>query len=145
MLRNIGAVIAGLVAGMVVNLVLVQANTLVFPLPDGVNMTDTEQMRDAIAGLPASAWILVFVAHLGQAFVGGWLAARLGASHPMVLAMIVGVLSLGAGVANTLMLSAPAWTWIEMPLYLVAAWLAGRIESARRGSPTEAPAPQPAI
>ena len=132
MLRNVGAVIAGLVAGMIVNLALVQINTVFFPLPDGVDLADTAQMRDAIQDLPAAAWILVFAAHLGQSFAGAWVAARLGGSHWMTLAMIVGVVSLGAGIANALMLSAPAWTWIEMPFYLVVAWMAGRTQAARR-------------
>ena len=132
MLRNVGAVITGLVVGMFVNLALVQLNTVLFPLPDGVELTDSAQMRDAIQHLPAAAWILVFAAHLGQSFVGAWVAARLGASHWMTLAMIVGVVSLGAGIANAMMLSAPAWTWLEMPFYLVVAWMAGRTETARR-------------
>lgn len=132
MLRNVSAVIAGLVVGMFVNLALVQLNTVLFPLPDGVDLTDSAQMRVAIQALPAAAWILVFAAHLGQSFVGAWVAARLGASHWMTLAMIVGVVSLGAGIANAMMLSAPAWTWLEMPFYLVVAWMAGRTETARR-------------
>ncbi len=132
MIRNIAAVVAGLVVGMIVNLVLIQLNTVFFPLPDGVDMTDTAQLKDAIQGMPAAAWILVFAAHLGQAFVGGWVAARLGASRRMMLAMIVGILSLAGGIANAVMLSAPVWTWIEMPFYPVVAWLAGRMELARR-------------
>jgi hypothetical protein len=131
-LRNIAAVIAGLVVGMIVNLALIQLNTVFFPLPDGVDMTNTAQMRDVIQGMPAAAWILVIAAHLGQAFVGGWVAARLGASRRMMLAIIVGLLSLAGGIANALMLSAPLWTWIEMPFYPVVAWLAGRMELARR-------------
>ena len=125
-MRNIGAVVAGLIVGMAFNMLVLQINTLIFPLPPGVDMTDTEQMKVAIRQMSGAAWILVFVAHLGQAFVGAWVAARLGASHPLVLAMIVGVLSLAGGVANAVMLESPAWTWIEMPFYLVAAWLAGR-------------------
>jgi len=133
-LRNAGAVIAGLVVGMFVNLALVQLNTVFFPLPDGVDLTDSAQMRDAIRDLPAAAWILVFAAHLGQSFVGAWVAARLGASHRMALAMIVGAVSLGAGIANAMMLSAPAWTWLEMPFYLVVAWMAGRTAAPTRAS-----------
>ena len=136
MLRNIAAVIAGLVVGMIVNLALIQLNTVFFPLPDGVDMTNTAQLKDAVQGMPAAAWILVIAAHLGQAFVGGWVAARLGASRWMMLAMIVGVLSLAGGIANAVMLSVPAWVWIETPFYLVAAWLAGRMELARRAGPT---------
>jgi hypothetical protein len=85
-----------------------------------------------IQSMPAAAWILVFAAHLGQAFVGGWVAARLGASHRMILAMTVGVLSLAGGIANAVMLASPLWTWIEMPFYPLVAWLAGRMELARR-------------
>lgn len=132
MLRNVGAVIAGLVVGMIVNLALVQLNTVLYPLPNDVDLTDPARMRDAIRDLPAAAWTLVFAAHLGQSFVGARVAARLGASHWMTLAMIVGVVSLGAGIANAMMLAAPAWTWIEMPFYLVVAWMAGRTEAARR-------------
>lgn len=131
MIRNILAVIAGLAAGMVLNMVLVMVNASLF-LPAGVDMADAEQMKQAIRNMPATAWILVFVAHLGQAFVGGWVAARLGKSHPMTLAMIVGVISLVGGIINAISLSSPAWTWIEMPLYLLAAWFAGRIEVTRR-------------
>jgi len=88
MLRNIAAVIAGLVVGTIVNFALIRLNAVFFPLPGGVDMTDTVQMKDAIQGMPAAAWILVFAAHLVQAFVGGWVAARLGASRPMLLAMM---------------------------------------------------------
>ena len=89
MLRNFIAVIAGLIVGMIVNVSLVQLNTVFFPLPEGVEMTDTAQMKEAIQAMPATGWILVIAAHLGQAFIGGWVAARLGASRWMMLAMIV--------------------------------------------------------
>lgn len=132
MLRNAGAVIAGLLVGMSVNLALIQLNTVFFPLPDDVEMTDPAAMRRVVERMPVTAWILVFAAHLGQAFIGGWVAARLGASRVMLLAMIVGGVSLAGGLANAVMLSAPAWTWIEMPFYLVVAWLAGRMEVHRQ-------------
>jgi hypothetical protein len=48
--------------------------------------------------------------------------------------MIVGVLSLIAGITNAVMLSVPIWMWIEMPFYLVLAWAAGNIEVKRRAA-----------
>jgi len=131
-LRNVGAIVAGLVVGMVVNLAIVQVNTAFFPLPEGVDLTDTNAMRDAVQALPAASWILVFVAHIGQAFVGGWVAARLSVSELLRNALIVGILSMAAGIANAVMLSAPAWTWIEMPFYPAAAWVAGRMAISQR-------------
>ncbi|MCY4638276.1 MAG: hypothetical protein OXG04_27905 [Acidobacteria bacterium] len=128
--------IVGLVVGTIVNLALVQLNTVLFPLPEGVDVTDRARMQDAIRDLPAAAWILVFAAHLGQSFVGAWVAARLGISHQMTLAMIVGVVSLGAGIANAMMLAAPAWTWLEMPFYLLGACAAGRLRHETGRQPT---------
>lgn len=133
MARNIIAVIAGLAVGMVVNMALILLNSYVlYPMPEGMDMQDTEQMNAYIRTLPTAAFFVVLAAHLGQAFVGGWTAARLGASKPMVLAMIVGVLSLAGGVYNLINLDGPKWLAIELPLYLVLAWLAGRIEVKRR-------------
>ncbi len=93
-------------------------------------------MKAFVAGLPVAALLFVIVAHLSQAFVGGWVAARLGRSHPMRLALIVGGLTLLGGVFNAINISAPAWMWIEMPLYLVVAAGAGRAEVRRRTQAT---------
>jgi len=135
MIRNILAVIAGLAAGMAVNMALIMLNAhVLFPMPEGTDMSDPEQMNAYIATLPTAAFVVVLVAHLGQSFVGGWTAARIGASKPMVLAMIVGVLSLVGGVLNMMQLEHPTWMYVELPLYLVVAWLAGRIEQKRRAS-----------
>ncbi|MEE4175332.1 MAG: hypothetical protein V2I57_13850 [Xanthomonadales bacterium] len=135
MLRNIGAVILGIVVGMIVNIVIVQINLIFFPLPEGVDPADYEALKAAMPSQPATAWIGVIAAHLGQAFVGGWVAARVGASRPVLLAMIVGVFTLAGGIANAVMLSPPAWTLIELPLYLVVAWLAGKqVEKSRAGA-----------
>jgi hypothetical protein len=132
MWRNIGAVILGLIVGMIVNMLILQINSLFFPLPEGLDPTDYEALKSVMQSQPATAWIGVLAAHLGQAFVGGWVAARLGTDRPVILAMIVGGLSLAGGIANAVMLSTPAWTWIEMPLYVVVAWLAGKqVERSR--------------
>lgn len=133
MIRNIGAVIAGMVVGGVVNMAVVMVNAFVlFPMPPGTSFEDPEQMAAYIAGLPVIAWLIAILAHLLQAFVGGWVAARLGGSYPMVLALIVGGLSLLGGILNLIDLSAPIWMWAELPLYLGVAAVAGQIELARR-------------
>ena len=113
---------------------LVLLNSFVlFPMPEGTDMSDTTQFNAYIATLPDVAFLLVLVAHLGQAFVGGWVAARLGASRPMALALTVGALTLVAGILNLMTIAGPAWLYIELPLYLAVAWAAGRIEQRRRG------------
>ena len=51
-----------------------------------------------LASLREQGARMVLAAHLGQSFVGGWVAARLGSSKPMLLAMIVGLASLAGGI-----------------------------------------------
>jgi len=133
MIRNIVAVVGGLVVGMAVNMSLVMLNAYVlFPMPEGTDMNDPEQMNAWVATLPTAAFFVVIAAHLGQSFVGGWVAARLGSSRPMLLAMIVGLASLAGGIMSMMSIKGPAWFVIELPLYLVVAWLAGRMEVTRR-------------
>ena len=133
MMRNILAVFAGLVVGSFLNMGIIQLNTLVlFPAPEGMDMSDTEQLAAHIATLPAAAFVVVIAAHLTQAFAGGWVAARLAASQPRRLAMVVGALSLVGGVAAFFMFESPTWMLVELPLYLAVAWAAGTLEVARR-------------
>ena len=132
-MRNVFAVIVGLVIGMVANMALIMLNAVFYPMPEGMDMNDYEQLNAHIATLPTLAFILPLLAHLSQAFVGGWFAARLGKSRPIRLAMIVGVLSLVGGGANFYLLpDAPKWMMIELPLYLVLAFVAGRMVASCR-------------
>ena len=135
MLRNVLAVLGGFVVGSALNMALIQLNMHVFfPMPDGMDMSDPEQFNTFLATLPTAAFLVVLVAHMGQSFVGGWLAARLGKSRPMLLAMIIGGLSLVGGIMAMRMIDGPDWMVVELPLYLVVAWLAGRLEQKRRSS-----------
>lgn len=133
MWRNIGAVLIGLCAGMAINMALIELNfALVAPMPEGLDMADGEAFGAFIASLPSQAFVLVVAAHLGQAFAGGWVAARLGASHPMRLALIVGAFTLAGGVMALMTLPGPKWMVLELPLYPLVAWWAGRLEERRR-------------
>ncbi len=133
MMRSVGAVLIGLIAGMAVNMAIILLNMYVlFPMPPGLDMNDGPAMSAYVATLPLTALLIVIVAHLGQSFVGGWVAARLSASAPVRQALIVGVLSLLAGVLNMMQIAAPTWMMIELPLYLVVAYAAGQLVARSR-------------
>ncbi|MFK7926899.1 MAG: hypothetical protein AB8H79_01830, partial [Myxococcota bacterium] len=126
------AAILALIVVLALNMAVILLNFVFFPLPEGVAMDDAAAMAAWMSDLPQTAFILPIVAHLVQAFAGGWVAARVGASIPMVLAMIIGGLSLLGGVLNLLQIPGPIWMWAELPLYLVLAWAAGALEVRRR-------------
>ena len=134
-LRNIVAVVVGFLVGSALNMGIIQLNMRVlFPMPEGMDMNDPEQFNTFIATLPTLAFFVVLLAHMAQSFVGAGVAARLGASHLMVLAMIIGVLSLAGGIMAMMMIKGPDWMVVELPLYLVVAWLAGKLEQKRRAA-----------
>jgi len=125
MVRSIIAVIVGMVVGMAANMALILLNMKLFPGPEGLEFNDTRAMRAYVDSLPQVAFLLPMVAHLSQALLGGWIAARLGASRPLLLAMVVALLTLIGGVMNMMSLPGPVWMWLEIPLYMVAGYVAG--------------------
>jgi hypothetical protein len=135
MLRNVGAVIAGLVVGMMFNMAIIQLNmTVLHPAPADLDPNDTVQFQEYMDSLPIAAFLVVMIAHLGQAFFGGWVASKLSASHGVMLAMIIGALSLVGGLMM-MIVTGPTWMYIELPLYLILAWIAGRLGQRGREQP----------
>ena len=61
------------------------------------------------------------------AFVGGLVAAWLCESHPVPLALVIGGVSLLGGVMMMRTVKGPKWMLIELPLYLVLAYVAAVI------------------
>ena len=119
MLRNVIAVIIGIVVGMALYI-----GIQIFGL---FNVQKQESM----------AFLLCIVAPLVRSFCGCWIAARLGSSRPMLLAMIVGIICLAGGIPMALMfgvLAVPGLIMFELPLHPLAAWLAGFIEQKRRAA-----------
>ncbi|MCS6851670.1 MAG: hypothetical protein NZ700_10945 [Gemmataceae bacterium] len=107
--RSILAVIAGIIAGGTANFVLIALSWVLYPLPDGVNLSDPATMKTYTESLPVSAFLLIVVAHASGALVGGFLAALLGRGSPVVLGTIMGVFFLLGGVANVVQLPCPLW------------------------------------
>lgn len=134
-LIGVVAVFAGMVVGMAWNMGFVQLNTSVlFPMPEGVTFEDADAFAKYLEGLPAAAFLVTMVAHLGQSFFGALVASFIARKGTRVVAMIIGVLSLIGGVMAMSMFGGPAWMWIEMPLYLVLSWWAAQIVLKRRAA-----------
>ena len=100
---------------------------VLYPAPAGLDVKDRPAFQAYIDTLPAPAFLVVMTAHLGQAFIGGLVAAWLGATAPITLAMIVGGLSLLGGAMMMRIVKGPKWMRIELPLYPVVAYLAGSL------------------
>ena len=119
-LKNILAVIAGLLIGGTVNMGLIMISGTIIPPPEGADMTTPEGLKAALPLLEPKHFIFPFLAHALGTLVGAFLAAKLAASKHLVMAMIIGVFTLAGGIAAVFMIPAPTWFIV---LDLVMAYL----------------------
>ena len=126
LLRNGGAVVGGLLIGSCVNMALISINSFyLYPMPADVTLDDKDGMAIFIQNLPMAAYLVVLAAHFGQSVVGGYVAAKLGGSRPVLLSHIVGAVTLLGAVLTNLQLPVPAWIWMELPFYPILSHLVG--------------------
>ncbi len=128
-LRNVLAVVAGVVVGGAVNMALITVSGSVIPLPEGVDPADLESLKANIDRFEPRHFLMPFLAHALGTLVGAFLAARLAASRRTALALGIGVFFLLGGVANAFLLPAPGWVLAADLLlaYLPMAWIGGRL------------------
>ncbi len=134
MLRNILAVVAGVVVGGLVNMALVSAGPLVIAPPAGVDMTTAAGLQAGVALLQPRHFVFPFLAHALGTLAGAAVAALVAVSHHLRLALLVGLVFLAGGVMAARMIPAPAW-FIALDLvaaYMPMAWLGARLADGRR-------------
>jgi hypothetical protein len=127
--RNILAVIAGAVVCLLVNGLLISVSASVIPLPEGMDPNKLETFRAHMDAFQPKHFLFPFLAHALGSLIGGWVAARLAASHKLALALVVGALHLVGGVAAAFMIPAPVWFIVtDLTIaYLPMAWLGGKL------------------
>jgi hypothetical protein len=138
-IRNILAVIAGLVVGSIVNMLLVNVGPMVFPPPDGADITSLEGLKATIHLFEPQNFLFPFLGHAVGTLVGAVVAGAIATSRQMTLAIVVSCFFLAGGIANVFLLGGPAW-FIVLDLvvaYLPMGWLGGRLAA---GTSSTAPA-----
>ncbi|HRP07255.1 MAG TPA: hypothetical protein PLL69_02090 [Gemmatimonadales bacterium] len=128
-LRNILALVAGLVIGGAVNMTLITISPSIVPPPPGVDVTDPESLSQNIHLFAPRHFIMPFLAHALGTLVGALVAFKLAATHKARWAWVVGGFFLAGGIMASALIPAPTW-FIALDLivaYLPMAWLAIRI------------------
>src|SRR5262245_53450421 len=124
-LRNVGSIIAGLIAGVIVISCVETVCSAIYPPPAGLDYTDSESVKAFAAQLPLGAFLFVLAAWGAGCLIGSWLATRLSTSRLAGPGVIVGVLLLVAGVSTMLTLPHPGWFWVAAFLVCMLATYAG--------------------
>ncbi|MCB9284579.1 MAG: hypothetical protein H6563_10930 [Lewinellaceae bacterium] len=132
-LRNILAVIAGIVVGSVINMGIIMLSSSIIPLPEGVDPSSMESLKANMHLFEPKHFLFPFLAHALGTLSGAWLAARIAANRQLVLALVIGVVFLIGGIMNVISLPAPVWFDVLdlAAAYIPMGWLGWKLAGGK--------------
>ena len=128
-LKNILAIVLGLLIGGTVNAGIIMVSGYIIPPPEGTDLKTMEGLLAAMPLMEPKHFLMPFLAHAFGTLVGAILAASMAANYKMRFAMIIGICFLVGGIMNIFMLPSPVWfTIVDLGFaYIPMAYLAGKI------------------
>lgn len=107
--KNILAIIAGLVIGSIVNMGIIMISSSVIPPPNGADVTTMEGLKEAMHLFEPKHFLFPFLAHALGTLVGAIIASKVAATKKKTMALVVGCFFLLGGIINVFLLPAPMW------------------------------------
>ena len=107
--KNILAVVAGLIIGSVVNMLIIMVSGSIIPPPESGDITTMEGLKATMHLFEPQNFIFPFLAHALGTLVGAFVAAKIAASRKMLMALIIGLFFLIGGTINIVLLGGPMW------------------------------------
>lgn len=131
-IKNILAIIAGIIFGSAVNMAIIMVSGSIIPPPDGADVTTTEGLKSSMHLFQPRHFIFPFLAHALGTFSGAFLAALIATNRKMIFALGIGVFFLAGGIASIFMLPSPTWFSILdlVGAYIPMSYFAGKLKSA---------------
>ncbi|MEO5585875.1 MAG: hypothetical protein ABIQ75_10505 [Flavobacteriales bacterium] len=133
-LRNVLAVLAGLVLGSIVNMGLIVLGSSLLSPPPGVDVNDIASINEHIGEYATIQFLVPFLAHSLGVLVGAFLTTKLAATRQLALSLIIGAFFLLGGIMAVRMIpNAPIWfSALDLVVaYLPMAWLGHRLAAKR--------------
>ena len=128
-LKNILAIIAGIILGSAVNMGIIMISGSIIPPPDGADVTTTEGLKLSMHLFQPRHFIMPFLAHALGTFAGAFLAAFIAANHKMKFALGIAIFFLAGGISNIFILPSPTWfTILDLAgAYIPMGYLGGKL------------------
>ena len=132
--RNILAVVVGLVVGAVVNMGTLKMGGSLVPPPAGADTMTMEGLKASMHLFGPQHFLFPFLAHALGTLVGAAAAAIIAATRKLRFAMVIGVAFLGGGVAMVMGVPSPMWFNVLdlVVAYIPMAWLGWKIGARPR-------------
>ncbi len=130
-MRNILGALAGIAVAVLTVMLFEWIGHTIYPLPPGLEITDTEALNAHLAAAPIIALLLVLAGNLIATFDGTFVACLIGRTKPHIYALLIGVLMLAATTSNLIMFRHPTWFSVSAVVgIIVSAWLAMKFATA---------------
>ena len=141
-LRNILAVIAGIIIGSLVNMALIIIGGNIIEAPGGCDMSTMSQqelmdcLKAAIPSFEFKHFVFPFLAHALGTLVGAFVAAKIAATKQKVFALVIGVWFLIGGIMNVASLGGPmSFNVVDIVLaYIPMAYLGWKFAGGKNES-----------
>lgn len=126
-IRNVLAIIAGVILGSAVNMGLIILSGLIIPPPEGMDTGSMDGLKSGMHLFGPKHFIFPFLAHALGTLAGSLIATLIAVKQKMTIAMVVGVFFLVGGIINVFMLPSPLWfNALDLILaYIPMAWIGG--------------------
>lgn len=126
-IRNIIAVVAGVVLGSIVNMGIVMISGSIVPPPEGADVSTMEGLRNSMYLFQPIHFLFPFLAHAIGTLIGAFLTAIIAAKNKIILALLIGVFFLAGGIYSVVGLPSPLWFTIVdlVGAYIPMAWIGG--------------------
>lgn len=129
-LKNVLAILAGIIIGIFVNYSIVGFSATVIPLPEGIDPTNPDSIADNIHLFQAKHFVMPFLAHALGTLVGAYVSFRIAANHNMKFALGIGAFFLLGGITAAFMIKGAPMSFIIIDLlfaYIPMAFIGGKL------------------
>ncbi len=107
--KNILAVIAGLIIGSIVNMGIVMLSGAIIPPPEGGDITTMEGLKATMHLFEPKHFIMPFLAHALGTLTGAFVTAKIAATRKMIFALLVSAFFFVGGAISASSLGGPLW------------------------------------
>lgn len=134
--RLLLGIVLGFLVGSLVNMALIRLGHVVVPPPAGLDPSDIEALKVAMASFGPRQFIFPWLAHASGTLAGAWLACRMASGWRWKPAAAVGVLFFLGGLLMVGMVPAPRWFVVAdlVGAYAPFAWLGYRLAQGGKHS-----------
>ncbi|WP_350293991.1 hypothetical protein [uncultured Croceitalea sp.] len=125
MIRNILAVLAGVVAAVIIFIIAESINGSLHPIPTDLDFSNTEAVKSFYENQPILFWLVVLFGWAIGSFVCGFLIKLISKTDKILLPIIAGIPLTLSAVANFFALPHPTWFIIVALLLFIPFVLLG--------------------